>query len=105
MPAAASWPARLNSRYPSRVGPQHRNVRICRNWVGTDRRRALAYAALSWLGLNQVRATFWSSDTYGVQPSLTDVLVGEAERELDVTLPSDLLGLLRVQNGGIVADA
>jgi hypothetical protein len=57
---------------------------------------------LSWLGLNQVRATFWSSDTYGVQPSLTDVLIGEAERELDVTLPSDLLELLRVQHSGIV---
>jgi hypothetical protein len=92
MPTAASWPARLNRRYPA--ASARSTASGSAHWVGTDRRHALAYAAFSWLGLNQVRATFWSSDTYGVQPSLTDVLFGEAERELDVTLPSDLLGLL-----------
>lgn len=52
-----------------------------------------------------VKATFWSTDnSYGVQPPLTEELVRDAERELDVQLPADLLDLLRIQNGGVVAD-
>jgi hypothetical protein len=52
-----------------------------------------------------VKATFWSIDTiYGVQPPLTKELVRAAEQELDVQLPADLLELLGIQNGGVVAD-
>jgi SMI1-KNR4 cell-wall len=36
---------------------------------------------------------------------LTDELIREAERELDVQLPAELLDLLRIRNGGVVADA
>ncbi|WP_406432704.1 SMI1/KNR4 family protein [Streptomyces sp. NBC_01589] len=52
-----------------------------------------------------VRATFWMDSTsYGVQPPLTDEIIREAERLLDVTLPASLVDLLRAQNGGLVAD-
>jgi cell wall assembly regulator SMI1 len=40
---------------------------------------------------------------YGVQPPLTNETVREAEHVLGVTLPSALLDLLRVQDGGVVA--
>ncbi|MBW5422596.1 SMI1/KNR4 family protein [Streptomyces sp. BG9H] len=52
---------------------------------------------------DEVMATFWGDGDYGVQPPLTDELVREAEHVLGVTLPSALLDLLRVQNGGGVA--
>jgi hypothetical protein len=53
----------------------------------------------------EVKATFWSNGTYGVQSPLTDELgIREAELELGVRLPSHLLDLLRIQNGGDVAD-
>ncbi|MFF4330701.1 SMI1/KNR4 family protein [Streptomyces sp. NPDC048387] len=51
----------------------------------------------------EVKATFWGDGGYSVQPPLTDEMVREAERLLGVTLPSALLDLLRVQNGGDVA--
>ena len=51
----------------------------------------------------EVQVTFWADGEYGVQPSLTDETVREAERVLGVALPSALLDLLRVQNGGVVA--
>lgn len=53
----------------------------------------------------QVKETFWSDSTIGVQPRLTDEMVAGAESLLGVRLPSALLDLLRVQNGGIVADS
>ncbi|WP_274564947.1 SMI1/KNR4 family protein [Streptomyces spiramyceticus] len=52
---------------------------------------------------DQVKAAFWGVGDYGVQLPLTEEMVQEAERELGVTLPSALLDLLRVQNGGSVA--
>ncbi|MEU8078771.1 SMI1/KNR4 family protein [Catellatospora citrea] len=52
-----------------------------------------------------VKATFWADSARGVQPPLTDDMVADAERLLGVSLPGALLELLRVQNGGIVADA
>ncbi len=52
---------------------------------------------------DEVMATFWGDGDYGVQQALTDEMVREAERVLGVTLPSALLDLLRVQNGGIVS--
>ena len=52
---------------------------------------------------DEVMATFWGDGDHGVQQPLTDELVREAECELGVTLPSALLDLLRIQNGGIVA--
>lgn len=48
--------------------------------------------------------TFWGTGTYGVQPPLTDSAVREAEKVLGVRLPEALLELLRVQNGGPVAE-
>jgi len=52
-----------------------------------------------------VKATFWGDSARGVQPPLTDDMVADAERLLGVRLPVALIELLRVQNGGIVADA
>jgi hypothetical protein len=52
----------------------------------------------------QVKETFWSGSAVGVQPMLTDEMVVGAEGLLGVRLPSALLQLLRVQNGGGVAD-
>jgi hypothetical protein len=53
---------------------------------------------------DEVKATFWGDDTRLVLPPLTDESVREAEALLGVTLPSSLLDLLRVRNGGLVAD-
>ena len=50
-----------------------------------------------------VKASFCHSSTYGAQPPLADEMIREAERVLGVTLPTSLLDLLRVQNGGVVA--
>ncbi|MFF7204145.1 SMI1/KNR4 family protein [Streptomyces sp. NPDC008141] len=52
---------------------------------------------------DDVKATFWDDSDYGVQPPLTQEATRQAERELAVRLPSPLLDLLRVQNGGQVA--
>ncbi|MFD7015768.1 SMI1/KNR4 family protein [Streptomyces sp. NPDC059928] len=52
---------------------------------------------------DEVMATFWGDGDYGVQQPLTDELVREAKRVLGVTLPTSLLDLLWVQNGGSVA--
>ncbi|MCX4515672.1 SMI1/KNR4 family protein [Streptomyces sp. NBC_01619] len=52
---------------------------------------------------DEVKATFWGKGFYGVQPPLTDAAVEEAEVQLGVRLPSSLLEILRVQNGGQVA--
>lgn len=52
----------------------------------------------------QVKETFWSDSAVGVQAPLTDEMVVDAERILGVCLPSALLELLWVQNGGVVAD-
>ncbi|MFD9502578.1 SMI1/KNR4 family protein [Streptomyces sp. NPDC060035] len=51
---------------------------------------------------DEVKTAFWGDGEYGVQPALTDEATHEAEHLLRVTLPSDLLDLLRVQNGGSV---
>ena len=55
---------------------------------------------------DQVEAGFWDPDsTYGTQPALTPDLVADTERALGVTLPESLLRLMRIRNGGVVADA
>ncbi|ALO12409.1 hypothetical protein AQF52_6819 [Streptomyces venezuelae] len=51
-----------------------------------------------------VKATFWGEGVYGVQPPLTDAVVQDAENRLGVRLPASLLEILRVQNGGLVAE-
>lgn len=56
-------------------------------------------------GFDEVRATFWGDGLYGAQPPLTDAAVEDAERLLGVRLPTALLEVLRVRNGGVVADA
>jgi hypothetical protein len=53
---------------------------------------------------DNIKASFWSDSTYGVLPPLTDEAIREAEQLLDVRLPDALLELLRLQNGGGVAD-
>ncbi|MFE6888173.1 SMI1/KNR4 family protein [Streptomyces sp. NPDC057694] len=52
---------------------------------------------------DEVRASFWNDNAYGVQPTLTEAAVRDAELRLGVSLPTALLSLLRVQNGGGVA--
>ncbi|MEU9777727.1 SMI1/KNR4 family protein [Streptomyces sp. NPDC047968] len=52
---------------------------------------------------DEVKVTFWDEGPYGVQAPLTDVDVEDAERQLGVRLPSSLLEILRLQNGGLVA--
>lgn len=54
---------------------------------------------------DEVKATFWSGDAYGVLPPLSEEMVKDAERLLDVSLPSSLVELLQTQNGGGVAAA
>ncbi|WP_405910089.1 MULTISPECIES: SMI1/KNR4 family protein [unclassified Streptomyces] len=53
---------------------------------------------------DEVKATFWGEGLYGVQPPLADAVVQDAERRLGVRLPASLLEILRVQNGGLVAE-
>lgn len=53
---------------------------------------------------DEIKPAFWSDDDHGVQAPLTEEAVREAERVLGVTLPAALVDLLRIQNGGIVAD-
>jgi len=53
----------------------------------------------------QIAASFWDPEIEHLRlPPLTDELVVSAERQLGVTLPFDLLHLLRIQNGGVIAD-
>ncbi|MFD7379878.1 SMI1/KNR4 family protein [Streptomyces mirabilis] len=52
---------------------------------------------------DEVKATFWGKGLYGVQSPLTDAAVQEAEAQLGIRLPSALLEILRIQNGGQVA--
>ncbi|MEO3930655.1 SMI1/KNR4 family protein [Micromonosporaceae bacterium B7E4] len=54
---------------------------------------------------DEVAAGFWHETiTHGMLSPLTQDVVSAAERVLGVTLPDDLLRLLRIQNGGVVAD-
>ncbi|MGW4891808.1 SMI1/KNR4 family protein [Kitasatospora sp. NPDC004240] len=53
-----------------------------------------------------LQQSLWDTDTdYAVQPPLTPEAIAEAQRLLDVTLPADLLDLLRHRNGGEVAES
>ncbi|MEU1478046.1 SMI1/KNR4 family protein [Streptomyces sp. NPDC001668] len=56
-------------------------------------------------GFDEVKATFWDEGRYGGQPRLTDAVVQDAERRLGVRLPVSLLEVLRVRNGGAVAES
>jgi SMI1 / KNR4 family (SUKH-1) len=58
---------------------------------------------------DEVIQRFWRpgqvpGETYGVDPPLTRAAISDAERKLGVRLPPDYLALLRVQNGGRVAE-
>lgn len=53
---------------------------------------------------DEIKASFWSAHTYGVQPALTEATVADAEQVLGLRLPESLLDLLRVRNGGCVTD-
>ncbi|MEJ3746224.1 SMI1/KNR4 family protein [Actinomycetes bacterium KLBMP 9797] len=55
---------------------------------------------------DQVAVSFWHPDVEHLRlPPLTDELVVDAETQLGVPLPPDLIHLLRIQNGGVIADA
>ncbi|GAA1620272.1 SMI1/KNR4 family protein [Nocardia ninae] len=54
--------------------------------------------------VDQVMASFWSDSDYGVLAPLTDAAVRDAEEQLRVRLPPALVRLLRVRNGGTVAE-
>lgn len=53
---------------------------------------------------DEVKATFWGEGRYGVQLPLTDAVVQDAECQLGVRLSASLLEILRIQNGGAVAE-
>ncbi|WP_328315497.1 SMI1/KNR4 family protein [Streptomyces sp. NBC_00388] len=53
---------------------------------------------------DEVKAKFPGEGLHGVQPPLTDAVVQDAGRRLGVRLPTSLLEILHVQNGGSVAD-
>ncbi|MFI6263638.1 SMI1/KNR4 family protein [Micromonospora sp. NPDC051006] len=53
---------------------------------------------------DQITASFWSDSPHGRQPPLTQSAIRDAEGLLGVKLPAALLDLLRIQNGGVVAD-
>ncbi len=54
----------------------------------------------------QVAATFWHVENRcGALAPLTPDMVGAAEEQLGLALPVDLLALLGLQNGGVVADS
>lgn len=52
---------------------------------------------------DEIKSGFWGPGGHGVQSPLTDEMVREAEDILGVTLPGELLELLRIQNGGVAA--
>ncbi|MFG1795520.1 SMI1/KNR4 family protein [Nocardia sp. NPDC049149] len=52
----------------------------------------------------ELMASFWGSSDYGVLAPLTDAAVQDAEAQLGVRLPASLVRLLRIQNGGTVAN-
>ncbi|WP_197698683.1 SMI1/KNR4 family protein [Streptomyces sp. TLI_053] len=53
-----------------------------------------------------LQQSLWDTDCdYGVQPPVTDRVILEAERLLNVALPGSLLDLLRQQNGGRVTSS
>lgn len=52
---------------------------------------------------DEVKASFWGDGDPGFPLPLSNETVRAAERELGVTLPSALLELLRIHNGGLVA--
>ncbi|MDI6105656.1 SMI1/KNR4 family protein [Actinoplanes sp. NEAU-A12] len=54
----------------------------------------------------QVAISLWHPEIERLRlPPLTDELVVDAEGQLGVRLPPDLIHLLRTQNGGVIADA
>ncbi|MEU6238996.1 SMI1/KNR4 family protein [Kitasatospora sp. NPDC047058] len=55
---------------------------------------------------DDLQQSLWDTDSNcGVQPPVTDQVILDAERLLNVTLPSSLLDLLRRQNGGQVTSS
>ncbi|MFD7986932.1 SMI1/KNR4 family protein, partial [Kitasatospora indigofera] len=62
--------------------------------------------AVSAVKPGHLERSLWDSGSdYGVQPPVTDLVILEAERLLNVRLPSSLLDLLRQQNGGQVTSS
>src|SRR5215468_7263021 len=54
---------------------------------------------------DHVAETFWATEYPADHPPLTTEMVADAERQLGVSLPSALVRLLRIRNGGVVGDA
>ncbi|WP_335935370.1 SMI1/KNR4 family protein [Streptomyces sp. PTD5-9] len=53
----------------------------------------------------EIKTTFWGEGRYGAQAPLTDTAVQDAGLRLGVRLPTSLLELLRIRNGGPVAES
>ncbi|MFH8625352.1 SMI1/KNR4 family protein [Streptomyces vietnamensis] len=54
---------------------------------------------------DEVKATFWDEGPREGRSTLTDAVVRDAEQRLGVRLPAALLELLRVRDGGVVAES
>jgi hypothetical protein len=58
------------------------------------------------MDFESVAQVFWDKNAqHEVQPPLTDAMVARAEAALGVRLPDTYVALLRIQNGGYIADA
>lgn len=74
--------------------------------MSIDPRVATHGTMIGMASFDRVVAGFWHPDIeYLRLPPLTDGLVVDAETQLGVTLPLDLIRLLKIQNGGVVAAA
>ncbi|GAB3849479.1 SMI1/KNR4 family protein [Dactylosporangium cerinum] len=61
---------------------------------------------ISMASFDQVAVSFWHPEIEHLRlPPLTDESIVDAETQLGVTLPAELICLLRIQNGGVIADA
>ncbi|MER5204933.1 SMI1/KNR4 family protein [Streptomyces sp. NPDC002825] len=54
---------------------------------------------------DEVKTGFWDEGRHEVRAPLSDAAVRDAEQRLGVRLPAALLELLRVRNGGVVAES
>jgi hypothetical protein len=60
---------------------------------------------IAMASFEQAAASFWHPENEQLrQAPLTDESIVDAENQLGVTLPPDLIHLLRLQNGGVIAD-
>jgi len=91
-------------RHPS--GPVGHTSVVRRVMISIDSPVAAHGTMIGMASFDRVVASFWHPDIEYLRLSpLTDELIADAEAQLGVTLPLDLIRLLRIQNGGVVAEA